>query len=60
MEGATTMSQQLRSGIQKLRKYYIERLLKSGIYQESDQELYDLTLSELKAMTIKTLPQPKK
>jgi hypothetical protein len=41
------MSQQLRKAIEKAKEYYIQRLIETGIYKDSDPELYELTLSEM-------------
>lgn len=40
------MSNQLRSGLEKLKSFYIDQLLNSKLY--SKQELCTLTISELK------------
>jgi predicted transcriptional regulator len=53
------LSNQLRRGIDILREHYIKTLLKSGLVNAYDRELYSLTLSELEMIVRKTLP-PKK
>jgi TRAP-type uncharacterized transport system substrate-binding protein len=41
------MSQQLRKAIEKAKEYYIQKLIESGVYKNTDHELYQLTLSEM-------------
>lgn len=41
------MTNQLRKGIETLKLFYINRLIESGLYNASDDDLHSLTLSEL-------------
>ncbi len=42
------MGKLLEQGIQKAKQFYIEQLIKNGIYQPKDKELYSMTISDLK------------
>lgn len=42
------MGNLLEKGLQQAKQYYIEQLVKTGIYQPKDKELTTLTISELK------------
>ncbi|WP_442598346.1 Fur-regulated basic protein FbpA [Neobacillus sp. D3-1R] len=44
------MSNQLRQAVEKAREYYIEKLIEAGVYKHSEQQLYELTLSEMKQL----------
>ncbi|WP_354669992.1 Fur-regulated basic protein FbpA [Paenibacillus sp. BSR1-1] len=44
------MGKHFRDGIEKLRNFYIKRLLESGILQSTDPKLTSLTISELKGI----------
>jgi len=50
------MSNQLRKGVETLRLFYINRLIESGLYKDSDNELISLTLSELQYIFKKAFP----
>lgn len=52
------MPNQLRRGIRQLKQFYINKLLKSGIYT-SDDDLDSLTLSELELILKKAFPSNK-
>jgi hypothetical protein len=41
------MSKFPREAVEKKKQIYMKRILKAGIYKESDLRLYQLTLSEL-------------
>ncbi|RLQ97492.1 Fur-regulated basic protein FbpA [Falsibacillus albus] len=47
------MKNQLRAGVEKMRHYYIQRLLGTGTFTTKDQILYSFTLSELKSLAAK-------
>lgn len=49
------MSTHIRKGIESLKNYYIHKLMDSGHYKGSVDELYSLTLSEL-ALILKKIP----
>lgn len=51
------MTNQLRKGVETLKLFYINRLIESGLYNASDDDLYSLTLSELQMIFKKTFPQ---
>ncbi|WHY01602.1 Fur-regulated basic protein FbpA [Neobacillus sp. DY30] len=51
------MTNQLRKGVETLKLFYINRLIESGLYNASDDDLYSLTLSELQIIFKKTFPQ---
>ncbi|WP_419954193.1 Fur-regulated basic protein FbpA [Neobacillus niacini] len=53
------MKNQLRKGIETLKLFYINRLIESGLYNASDDELHSLTLSELQTIFKKTFPLKK-
>lgn len=53
------MDNQLRRGIESLRHHYIKKLVKSGLYDESDHELCSLTLNELENIVKHTFPLKK-
>ena len=38
----------LERGLQQVRQFYIEKLIKTGIYHPNDKELNYMTISELK------------
>ena len=38
----------LERGLQQVRQFYIEKLIKTGIYPPNDKELNYMTISELK------------
>ncbi len=44
------MGKHFRDGIEKLRTFYIKRLLESGTLQSTDPKLTSLTISELKGI----------
>ncbi|MFC7371496.1 Fur-regulated basic protein FbpA [Fictibacillus iocasae] len=41
------MSVQFRAALEKTKAYYIEHLLKAGVFKKDDRQLYHLTVSEL-------------
>jgi hypothetical protein len=42
------MEKLLEKGLQRVKQFYIDQLVKTGNYQPKDKELNSLTLSELK------------
>ncbi|MDR7002632.1 Fur-regulated basic protein FbpA [Neobacillus niacini] len=50
------MSTHIRKGIETLKNYYIHKLMDSGHYKGSVDELYSLTLSELALILKKNSP----
>ncbi|WML53574.1 Fur-regulated basic protein FbpA [Neobacillus sp. PS3-12] len=42
------MEKLLEKGLQRVKKFYIDQLVKTGNYQPKDKELNSMTLSELK------------
>ncbi len=48
------MSKHLRIAIEKVKKYYIGKIIDSGLYH-SEQELADFTLSELEEIYQKSV-----
>ncbi|MBT2697367.1 Fur-regulated basic protein FbpA [Bacillus sp. ISL-40] len=44
------MATHLRKGLERLRQFYIMKLLDSGISDSSDHELYSLTFNELESL----------
>ncbi|WP_369075752.1 Fur-regulated basic protein FbpA [Neobacillus bataviensis] len=44
------LGKHFRDGIEKLRTFYIKRLLESGTLQSTDPKLTSLTISELKGI----------
>lgn len=50
------MTNQLRKGIETLKLFYINRLVESGLFNASDDDLHSLTLSELQTIFKKTFP----
>lgn len=44
------MASQIRQALEKAKKYYIQKLLDLGVYRQSDDQLYKLTLTELEAI----------
>lgn len=44
------MANQLRKGVERLKLFYITKLIQTGHYNASDHELYTLTLSELEKL----------
>jgi hypothetical protein len=53
------LANQLRQAVEKLRHYYIKKLINAGIYQASDVRLHSLTISELESI-VKKISPPKK
>lgn len=51
------MTNQLRKGVETLKLFYINRLIESGLYNASDDDLHSLTLSELQTIFKKAFPQ---
>jgi hypothetical protein len=47
------MKNHLRDAVEKMREYYIQRLIESGVYNQEDEDLYKLTLTELKSIVNK-------
>jgi hypothetical protein len=47
------MSNFLRSEVERLKKHYINKLLDFGIYKTDDQQLYELTLTDLEEIYLK-------
>lgn len=41
------MSHQFRKAVEKMRHYYIQKLLQAGAFQDSKESPHSLTLSEL-------------
>jgi hypothetical protein len=54
------MSNRLRKGVETLKLFYINRLIESGLYNASDDDLHSLTLSELQNIFKKTFPPKNK
>lgn len=54
------MTNQLRKGVETLKLFYINRLIESGLYYASEDELHSLTLSELESIFKKTFPPKNK
>jgi hypothetical protein len=54
------MTNQLRKGVETLKLFYINRLIESGLYNASDDDLHSRTLSELQIIFNKTFPQKNK
>jgi hypothetical protein len=50
------LANQLRQALEKLRHYYINKLVNARIYQASDVRLQSLTISELESIVKKTSP----
>ncbi|WP_420491678.1 Fur-regulated basic protein FbpA [Neobacillus drentensis] len=48
------LGKHLRDGIERLRNFYIKKLLESGILQSSDPKITSLTISELAGIYKKT------
>jgi hypothetical protein len=48
------LSTHLRKGLERLRQFYIIKLLESGSTDSSHQELHSLTFSELEGLYNKT------
>jgi hypothetical protein len=44
------MEKLLEKGLQRVKQFYIEQLVKTGNYQTKDKELSSMTISELKNM----------
>ncbi|WP_209121646.1 Fur-regulated basic protein FbpA [Alkalihalobacillus sp. BA299] len=49
------MSNQLREAVGKMKKYYIQQLIDSGVFDSSYKELDSLTLTELEILVKKFL-----
>lgn len=41
------MSKQLRLAVEKRKEYLINYLIKAGIYKKNEQQLFELTLTDL-------------
>jgi hypothetical protein len=54
------MTNQLRKGVETLKLFYINRLIESGLYNASDDDLHSRTLSELQIIFNKTFPPKNK
>jgi hypothetical protein len=54
------LSNQLRKGVETLKLFYINRLIESGLYNATDDDLHSRTLSELQIIFNKTFPQKNK
>jgi hypothetical protein len=44
------VADQMRNALDKAREYYIQKLLELGVYKHSDNQLYQLTLTEMAAI----------
>jgi hypothetical protein len=53
------MANHLRKGLERLRQFYIKKLLESGCPDSSDHELDSLTFSELESLYKKTFTSAK-
>jgi hypothetical protein len=42
------MEKLLEKGLRQAKEFYINQLIKTGIYQPKDKELFSMTISELK------------
>ncbi|MDQ1004819.1 hypothetical protein QFZ28_005359 [Neobacillus niacini] len=51
------MTNRLRKGVETLKLFYINRLIESGLYNASDDDLHSLTLSELQNIFKKHSPK---
>jgi hypothetical protein len=51
------LANQLRQALEKLRHYYINKLVNAGIYQATDVRLQSLTITELESIVKKSSPQ---
>lgn len=49
------MSKQLRAGVNKLKQFYIKKILASGLLESKQHGLHSLTLTELEAIYKKTI-----
>lgn len=49
------MSKQLRAAIEKLKHFYIEKILETGLYEKADHELHSFTVSELETIYRETI-----
>ncbi|SET34592.1 Fur-regulated basic protein A [Salinibacillus kushneri] len=45
--GVSEVKNQLREAVEMLKEHYIQQLIKAGIYNPEDKEVYSLTLTEL-------------
>ncbi|MFP5112358.1 Fur-regulated basic protein FbpA [Bacillaceae bacterium C204] len=53
------MATHLRKGLERLRKFYIKKLLETGATDSSVHELHSLTFSELESLYNKTFSPAK-
>jgi hypothetical protein len=53
------VGEQFRLAIERMREFYIRKLINAGIFNKYDHTLDSLTLSELESIMKKTIP-PKK
>jgi hypothetical protein len=44
------MEKLLEKGLQRVKQFYIDQLVKAGVYQPKDKDLDSMTISELKYM----------
>lgn len=55
------MEKLLEKGLQRVKRYYIDQLVKTGKYQPKDKELDEMTISELKNIyQQEASPKPKR
>jgi hypothetical protein len=44
------MADQMRLALERAKQYYIEKLLDLGVFKQSDEQLYKLTLTDLESI----------